>query len=215
MLTYSGFLTFDCPLTDHECDFLNEWQNLLNDTYQQREQQRSIQEKDIISQPINDFLGINLDQHQLWTIFWGYNPLISFTKEGINIEGSTTKGQLREALLSYEFLFLGEQPIFKNTIYEQASFLTQHNFEGYIQSKKKNRQWCYLIEKNSMYSVNAKTIEQYLTNPEKFPKTLKEDTFSDKFNKYFSKEFIAYSNLNAKLISSETKPKAQIKKNKI
>lgn len=200
MLTYNGSLVFNTPLSDQECKFLNNWQKLLKNVYEQQSQTSDKQEKANIALQINEAIGIDLTKDQLWTIMFAYNPLISFTNDRILIKGWHKKGQLREALLSYEHLFIGDNPIFTNFLYQDLNFIKKHTFTGIVQAAKysdkaHNKEWCYLFEQDYVASIDCESKEKYLKNPTIYELDIKKDSFIDKLTKYFPKEFIYYAKI--------------------
>lgn len=200
MNQYSGFLNITPHLTEQEVSFLNEWQNILNETYSKIK----TKQPDAV-QKIEKFLNFSFTKEQLWTICeWTYSPMITWNQEGMVIEGEHQKGQLRPAILGYLHFFLGKEPILKNCFYEQLSFLREHTLNGiidcdkitsdnlynsslgYITTEKSNKQWLYVVENNAVSSVNQCSIDQYLLNPSLYNKITQEDNCIDKINKYFS-----------------------------
>ena len=187
MLEYNGKLYFDKPLSEEELSFLRIWQNKLSEISSDYRKASSKDLKERISQQINSFSGINFNDNQRWVIFFGMSPMISFEKDYIELSGSSKKGNMREALLAYQHFFLGEDPVLKYCM--GLDFLKEHKFNGIIESSKYENggvsNWCYIVENDSIFSVDAPTIAEYQNNPKKWQKIEKKDTFYDKLILYF------------------------------
>ena len=223
MLKYNGYLKFDTPLSEEEVTFLNLWQSLVKkscDNYKEDKEDPNCYV------PIEQLLSLFLDKNQKWTLFFCYNPLISFDKNGIIINGESEKGQLREALLAYKHFFIGEDPVLKHCI-KDPSILKSHTFSGIIESEQtkhtaggfQHKTWCYIANNSDIYSVQAPTKEIYLDSPESFPKQEKNDTCMEKLDLYFPRIY-SYSNLKKSIFEiqqeKELKQKQPIeKRNKI
>lgn len=204
-LIYKGELEVIPPFSNEEVKFLNTWQNLLAKEFLKLD---DIQDNDMKNQHydnIKSFIGLPLDDKQLWVLEFSFNPLISFTNDKIIINGEHSKGQLRDALLIYQHFFFSEDAFLKKYL-PNLNFFNEHKFSGIIESEKYSyktghSKWCYLVENSEISSVNAHTIEEYWDNPTKYPKDLKEDKSWERINNYYPKNspLMQFLALNIKL----------------
>lgn len=188
ILKYKGKLHFDIPLNDEELEFLQDWQANLVDVYNEYSEAETKSEKEKISKKFNSYTGIDFDEKQRGTIFFGMNPMIHFHHDCIELKGQSKKGNLREALMAYHHFFLGEDAVLKECL--DLSFMKTHNLNGIIESYKDDyktgeSKWCYVVKNNEFSSVDVETIKEYEENPKKWDVTVKEDTFYDKLALYF------------------------------
>lgn len=204
-LIYHGKLKITPALSEEEVQFLNTWQQALGEKLSLLDNNKDNVLKTIYYNHINNFIGLPLDDKQLWLLHFSFNPLIRFEKEHIVIEGEHYKGQLRDSLLIYQHFFFSENPFMKKYL-PHLTFIQPHTFNGMIESEKFNHktghsQWCYLVEKSEIFSVNARTIEEYMKSPYKFPKEEKEDKTLERIEKYYSTDspIMRYLSLNVKL----------------
>ena len=198
MQSYTGIVQCSPPLSPQEVQFLNTWQNKLNDIYVAFQSGNKN-----APEQLDSFLGFDLNDGQRWTICqWTYCPFIKWTKEGMLLEGNHKKGQLRPAILGYLHLFLGEDPFIKKVLLDKLSFLKEHSFNGIIDSYKDEKQWLYIIKNNIISAVNNCSVEQYNNNPYIHPHISKEDNCIDKLNQYFSHLYF-YADVNQNLHSKE------------
>lgn len=215
MLTYTGFIQCDPPLTQQEVDFFNQWQNLLNEVYLVGEESYY---------RIDQFLGLELNKNQRWTIgTWCYSPHISWTQEGMIVEGSYEKGRFRDALLAYQYFFFGDEPVLKNAKYDWLHFIQSHQLNGVIDSYKDeykvksgnhiHSHWLYVVENSDVTSVKNCSLENFLANPSLYPKEGKEDTCWDKLNRYFPPLY-RYAKI-VKAVYEEQKDVIDVPKNKL
>jgi hypothetical protein len=188
MLKYSGKLYFDTPLNDKELSFLRGWQDKLMEIHEDYFP-ASKAEKEIISERINGHTGIAFDGYQRWAIFHAMCPMIEFHKNYIEFEGSSLKGNMREAVMAYHHFFLGEDAVLKQCL--DLDFLNVHNMNGIVEGWRKDEntarvtQWCYLVKNNQFTSVEVPTIKEYEENPLKWKVIYKNDTFYEKLLNYF------------------------------
>jgi hypothetical protein len=215
MLKYNGKLFFDTPLTDDEVSFLNSWQQKLVDIYEKYSKAATKKEKEEISAELDTFSGISLSNEQKWTIFFAMSPMIKFTNKYISVKGAHKKGNIREAILSYQHFFLGENPVIAECM--NFKFGSAKTLTGIIECEKKQYEektnWCYLFENNQIYSIDATNKKTFETTPQLYEKALKEDTFKVKLDKYFP-PIIAYATLK-KQLSTENRSVSSKRKNKI
>lgn len=204
-LIYHGELKLTPALSEEEVQFLNTWQTALAEKFSLLDSTKDDDLKSQYYNNIKDFIGLPLDDKQLWVLHFSFNPLISFEKDKIIIHGEHEKGQLRDALLIYQHFFFSEEP-FMTKYLPYLTFMKEHTFDGIIQSEKfsyktGHTQWCYIAEKSEITSVNAKTIDEYLANPKQFPKEEKEDKSHDRIERYYPKNspLMRFLALNVKL----------------
>lgn len=204
-LIYEGVLEVTPPFSDEEVKFLNTWQNILAQQFLELDSVTDNDMKNKYYDSIKNFIGLPLDDKQLWVLHFSFNPLIRFEHDKIIIKGEHSKGQLRDALLIYQHFFFSEEPFLKKYL-PNLKFLNEHTFDGIIQSEKYSNktghtQWCYLAEKSKIFSVNAKTSDEYLSNPGKYLKSVKEDKSDDRINRYYPKNspLMQFLALNSKL----------------
>lgn len=215
MLEYHGSLQITPILSHEEVTFLNDWQYLLNDLYEDYSRGDDADKEKVVAK-ISNHLGFPLDHHQVWTLFFCYNPLIKFTNDTVNIDGCTIKGQLRPALLAYNHLFLSEHAVLKNAIIQHIPFLKEHVFNGLIDSYsdkvdkktglRKQSQWVYIVKESDIYAVDNMTVSQYLQHKEKAIINDKDDICMTHLNKYYP-PVIAYGDLNKELQKIPAAPK--------
>lgn len=205
ILIYEGELTITPNLSEKELNFLNTWQTLLSEKFFNISNTEDSELKLQYYKDINEFIGLPLDSKQLWVLEFSFNPLIKFEKDKIIVKGEHTKGQIRDCLLMYHHLFLSTEPFLKKYL-PNLEFFQEHNFSGIIQCEKFSHktghtQWCYIAEQSVIYSVNAKTIHEYSTNPKKYPKIDKEDKSEERINRYYPKDspLMRFLALNVKL----------------
>lgn len=205
ILIYEGELTITPSLSSKELDFLTTWQNLLAEKFFNLSNTEDNNLRLQYYKDINQFIGLPLDSKQLWVLEFSFNPLIRFEKDKIVVKGESSKGQIRDALLMYHHLFLSEEPFLKKYL-PNLDFFQKHDFSGIIQCEKFNHKtghtkWCYIADNSTIYSVNAKTIDDYMSNPKKYPKINKEDKSEERINKYYPKDspLMRFLALNVKL----------------
>jgi hypothetical protein len=216
MLKYSGKLYFDKPLNDKELSFLRGWQEKLmeiNEDYFPATKA----EKEIISERINGHTGIAFSGYQRWAIFYAMCPMIEFHKDCIEFDGSSLKGNMREAVMAYHHFFLGENAVLKQCL--DLNFLSVHSLSGIVEGWRKDEnngrvsQWCYVVDNNQFTSVEVPTIKEYEKDPLKWKITYKPDTFYEKLLTYFP-PLMEYADIkksinevNAQIDIIEKKPK--------
>jgi len=212
-LIYNGELKVTPSFSDEEVNFLNTWQEVLCKNFLKAYGLKDKSRASKYYENIKNFIGLPLDESQMWVLSYSFNPLIKFTKNSIIINGEHEKGQLRDALLIYQYFFFAKEPFMKKCI-PDLKFLQEHTFDGIIQAEKfhyktGHTQWCYIAEKSEISSVNAKTIEEYLENPKKYPKDEKIDKSWERINKYYPENspLMRYINLNIKLETKNDKTK--------
>lgn len=204
-LIYHGELMVTPHFSDEEVTFLNTWQKILANKFLELDSVKDEDTKNQYYDSIKSFIGLPLDDKQLWLLHFSFNPLIFFEKDKIIIKGEHSKGQLRDALLIYQHFFFSEEPFLKAYL-PHLKYFKEHTFSGLIESEKfsyktGHTQWCYIAEKSEISSVNAKTIQEYLNNPRKYPKEEKEDKSWERINKYYPKNspLMQFLALNIKL----------------
>lgn len=204
-LIYHGELKVTPPFSDEEVIFLNTWQKVLAEKFLELDTVKDEDTKNQYYDSIKNFIGLPLDDKQLWLLHFSFNPLISFEKDKIVIEGEHSKGQLRDALLIYQHFFFSEEPFLKAYL-PHLQYFKEHVFNGIIQSEKfsyktGHTQWCYIAENSEISSINARTIEEYLAKPKKYPKEAKEDKSWERISKYYPKNspLMQFLSLNVKL----------------
>lgn len=212
-LIYHGELKITPHLSEEEVNFLNTWQKSLCDKFSLLDQIKDDDLKSEYYENVKDFIGLPLDKKQLWVLHFSFNPLISFESDKIIIKGEHKKGQLRDALLIYQHFFFSDDSFLKKYL-PNLNFIKPHTFDGIIQSEKfsyasGHTQWCYIAEKSKIYSVNAKTIQEYLSNPKNYEKQEKIDKSDERINRYFPKNspLMSFLSLNVKLEPKNTKQK--------
>lgn len=191
-LIYHGELQVTPPFSNEEVNFLNTWQNILAKEFLELDNVNNAEIKNQHYDTIKSFIGLPLDEKQLWLLHFAFNPLIKFETDKIIIEGEHTKGQLRDALLMYQHFFFSKDAFLKKYL-PHLNFLNEHTFNGIIQAEKYSyksgyTQWCYLAEKSEISSVDATTINEYLANPSQYPKEIKEDRCWERINTYYPKD---------------------------
>lgn len=204
-LIYSGELKITPSLSEEEVNFLNAWQIALAEKFSLLDGTKDDALKSKYYENIKDFIGLPLDDKQLWVLHFSFNPLIRFEKNKIIINGEHNKGQLRDALLIYQHFFFSESPFMKKYL-PHLNFMNEHKFDGIIQSEKfsyktGHTQWCYIAKNSEIFSVNAKTIDEYVANPDKFQKQEKEDKSQERIERYYPSHspLMQFLALNVKL----------------
>lgn len=204
-LIYHGELQVTPHFSNEEVHFLNTWQNMLAQEFLILDDVKNLDIKNQHYETIKNFIGLPLNENQLWLLHFSFNPLIHFEVDKIIIEGEHSKGQLRDSLLMYQHLFFSKNAFLKKYL-QNLSFFNEHTFSGIIQAEKYSyktghTQWCYLAENSEIHSVNAKTIDDYLINPKLYPKELKEDKSLERINNYYPKNspLMQFLALNLKL----------------
>ena len=96
---------------------------------------------------------------------------------------------------------------------KDLNFIKPHTFNGILQAEKysgeRYSQWCYIAKNSDMYSVTAKTINDYLSNPGKYPKEMKEDKSFERMNTYYPENspLMRFININNSLEIKNIKTK--------
>lgn len=188
MLKYKGKIYFDKPLNDEELSFLKDWQEQLVEIHEEYRSTNSKSEKEAISEKFNAYSGVAFDEKQRWAIFFAMSPMIHFHHDCIELKGTSTKGNMREAFMAYHHFFLGENAVLKECM--DLNFMQVHNLNGIVEAYKEDKygeesKWCYLVENNKVSSIEVPTIKEYMDNPNKWVRVEKEDTFYEKLLQYF------------------------------